>query len=167
MLTPQGKAQHWTKDTVYAALLAFVQAHHRAPHPQEWCPRARLPSPVTARKYYGSLQTLYRLVGVTANRPPPKHPRRTQWKPEAQVLAVRRFQAFHHRWPQTADFRDDPKLPHPVTVHRAFGTLAELRRRAGMPGGGHEGLGGSGRGGGWTFGKRRPAQKEGAEEKTV
>jgi hypothetical protein len=155
MLTPQGKAQHWTKDTVVAAVLAFVTAHQRAPHQHEWRPRYRLPSQVTARKHVGSLHTLYRALGIQANRPQPTQPRRTAWKPDAQVLAVRRFQAFHHRWPQTSDFRDDPKLPHPVTVHRAFGTLAELRRRAGMPGGGHEGHGGSHRGGGWTYGKHR------------
>jgi hypothetical protein len=157
MLTPQGKAQHWDKATVETAVRAFVTRHHRTPHKDEWRPAYHLPSQVTARRYVGPLAGLYHTLNVVPSRPRPQSPRRTKWKPDAQLTSVRRFQAFHHRWPTTHDFQNDPTLPHPVTVQRAFGTLAELRRRAGMPGGGHEGHGGSGRGGGthWTSGRRR------------
>jgi hypothetical protein len=76
------------------------------------------------------------------------HPDQRHWAPGAQIAAVRRFREQHGAWPVTSDFDQDTHLPKRPTVRRAFGTLAELRRQAGMPGGGHEGHGGGGRGGG-------------------
>lgn len=71
------------------------------------------------------------------------------WTPEAQIRAIQAFYTAEQRWPTTQDFQGNTgRLPHFTTVYRTFGTLAEARRQAGMPGGGPEGHGGGGRGGG-------------------
>jgi hypothetical protein len=145
MLTPQGKAQHWTEDNVYDALAHFVGKYARAPVTKEWNTEG-LPSHHVARRLFGSLPPLYTRLGLSeANARRPRHQR---WTAEAQIEAVTRFYRRERHWPGTREFKARLDLPHPVTVYRAFGTLAELRRRAGMPGGGHEGHGGGGRGGG-------------------
>ena len=79
--------------------------------------------------------------------------RQAYWTAERILASIAKFQDHHGRWPETKDFDSDGALPSQTTVNRAFGTLAEARRRAGMPGGGHEGHGGGGRGGGtkWQF----------------
>jgi hypothetical protein len=78
------------------------------------------------------------------------------WTREAILHAIRQFFATYHQWPLTADFRERrDELPHGTTVIRTFGTLAEARRQAGMPSGGHEGLGG-----GWPGGRPWGADRD-------
>jgi hypothetical protein len=156
MLTPQGKAQHWTEDNVYDALLQFMRKYDRAPVTKEWNTEG-LPSHHVARRLFGSLPPLYARLGLGEADARPF--RQQRWTAEAQIDAVARFHRRERHWPSTREFKARADLPHPVTVYRTFGTLAELRRRAGMPGGGHEGHGGPHRGGGWAFRKPRPVER--------
>ena len=158
MLSPTGHAQHWTEETIHSAFAAFYTAHHRAPRMAEFAQASGLPSRGTVRRLCGSLTAVYAAVGIplTLGGHPRRDPhpqdlrRRPRWPPARIIEAIHAFRARHGRWPETSDFCHAMEMPHAVTVMRAFGTLAEARRRAGMPGGGHEGHGGSGRGGGLT-----------------
>ena len=78
--------------------------------------------------------------------------RKKEWTKDAIILAITLFHRNYDYWPETIHFDNcvDSELPCTTTVQREFGTLAEARRQAGMLGGGHEGHGGSGRGGGLT-----------------
>lgn len=160
MQTPSGKAQHWTRNGIQAALRTFYHTHHRAPHAAEWAMRYGLPSYATVRRVWGLLGDLYRLLGIPVS--PCNHPtlsagqgRPAHWTPARIVAAIARFHQQTGRWPETADFTAAYGLPHAVTVIRKLGTLATARRQAGMASGGHEGHGGSGRGGGPGHGQRR------------
>lgn len=148
MLTQQGKAQHWTKETIDQAIKRFVQRHQRAPQKHEWARSNQLPSRSTAWRHYGTMTAVFIPTPAKQARGPyHKDAQKRRWAPSAQIAAVRLFHEHCDRWPETKDFQTDPHLPDPTTVHRAFGTLAALRRQAGMAGGGHEGHGGAGRGG--------------------
>jgi hypothetical protein len=148
MLTPQGKAQHWTPSAITRALRQFLKTYKRMPTRREWHSRHGLPSRSTAERYWGTVEAMLVAPPVPPRRGPYQtHPNQCHWAPGAQIAAVRRFHQRHGTWPMTRDFDRDTHLPKRPTVRRAFGTLAELRRRAGMPGGGHEGHGGKGRGG--------------------
>ena len=59
MLTPQGKAQHWTKETIEHAIRRFVQHHQRAPLKHEWTTRHQLPSRSTAWRHYGTMTAVF------------------------------------------------------------------------------------------------------------
>lgn len=66
------------------------------------------------------------------------------WTKERILEAIKVFHDVHNFWPETSHFHNRFfGLPHSTTVQRVFGTLAEARRQAGMPKGGHEGHGGS------------------------
>jgi hypothetical protein len=148
MLTPQGKAQHWTPHAIARALRQFVKTHKRLPTSREWHSGHGLPSHDTLERYEVTVVELLRMPPERRRGPYHTHPDQRHWAPGAQIAAVRRWQQRHGTWPVTRDFDQDIHLPKRPTVRRAFGTLAELRRRAGMPGGGHEGHGGGGRRGG-------------------
>ena len=156
MLSPTGHAQHWTPETVHSAFATFYAAHRRAPRMAEFTRAHGLPSRATVRRLCGSLTAVYATLGMPMTlgghpRPVKNETGRAWGWPPARILeAIHAFRTRHGRWPETSDFCHAMEMPHAVTVMRAFGTLAEARRRAGMPGGGHEGHGGSGRGGGLT-----------------
>jgi len=147
MLTSTGHAIHWTPALIREALAAFVARYHCRPLAWQWCAAYSLPTRPTVRRH-GLL--ISELVAPYAPAPPPMMPahRTRQWTPQRVVAAIKAFHQQQGRWPLTDDFTKAQGLPHAVTVHRLFGTLAEARRQAGMPVGGFEGHGGSGRGGG-------------------
>lgn len=86
------------------------------------------------------------------------------WTVQEVLLLIKVFHYKKSRWPTTDDFNNDEDLPSRATVARLFGTLAEARRQAGARHGGHEGHGGSGRGGGWTPGKARNGLADPAQQ---
>ena len=70
------------------------------------------------------------------------------WTVDEILSTIRTFHNVRGIWPETKHFNAHTDgLPHAVTVYRAFGTLANARRQAGMLGGGYEGHGGQVRGG--------------------
>ena len=156
MLSTTGHAQHWTPETIHSAFAAFYASHHRPPRMAEFVQASGLPSRGTVRRLCGSLTAVYAALGIplALGGHPRRNPhqkglcRRPNWPRERIIEAIHAFRTRHGRWPETSDFCQAVGLPHRVTVMRAFGTLAEARRQAGMSGGGHEGHGGAGRGGG-------------------
>jgi hypothetical protein len=61
-----------------------------------------------------------------------------RWDAARIVAAIQAFHAATGEWPLHVDFCSANGLPWPDAVERHIGTLAEARRRAGMPGGGAE-----------------------------
>jgi hypothetical protein len=69
-----------------------------------------------------------------------RRPRRP-WTTAEVIAAFQRFYSETGKWPLFTDCNSTNGLPYHESVERLFGTLAEARRQAGMPGGGWEGFG--------------------------
>ncbi len=65
----------------------------------------------------------------------------TRWTETRIVEAIKAYHTETGEWPLSLDFCAGNGLPAQATVERYFGTLAEARRQAGMPGGGCERVG--------------------------
>jgi hypothetical protein len=63
------------------------------------------------------------------------------WSVERIVEAIKAYHTETGEWPLSLDLCGANGLPTYATVERYFGTLAEARRQAGMPGGGCERVG--------------------------
>jgi len=116
--------QGWTPGMVLDAIRRFDKRFGRAPRFRDADRNPAMPSPNTARRYFGTWREAVRAAGLE-----PAYGRRRveAWTREEMVRAFCTWRIRRERWPDKTDMETDPSLPSPATTRRHFGTQSPPR----------------------------------------